>query len=73
VIPTDATAWHAGYEAGHLRGCQDVAAETAGRSTRDPHHRGHPGEPPGDSRDWVDGFLDGYAAGRKEELRGEVA
>ncbi len=70
MIPTDLTPWHAGYETGHLRGRQDIAAEAAGRSVRDPHHQGHPGEPPNDDPEWVDGFMEGYAAGRREGLRG---
>jgi hypothetical protein len=74
MILNDLTAWHAGYETGHLRGRQDIAAEAAGRSVRDPQHVGRPGEPPaGADPEWVDGFLEGYAHGRREQLRGEVA
>ncbi len=70
VISTDLTPWNAGYATGHVRGRQDAAAEAVGRSVRDPLHVGHPGEPPNDDPEWVDGFLDGYAAGRHEGLRG---
>jgi hypothetical protein len=73
VITGDLTSWHAGYAAGHLRGRQDAAAEAMGRSVRDPQHAGHPGEPPDDDPEWLDGFLEGYAAGRRDGLRGEVA
>jgi hypothetical protein len=74
VISSDLTTWNAGFQTGHLRGRQDIAAEAVGRSVRDPRHLGHPGEPPeGAAEEWIDGFLEGYAAGRREGLRGEVA
>ncbi len=70
MIFPDLTPWNAGYATGHLRGRQDAAAEAVARSARDPHHQGHPGEPPNGDPEWLDGFLEGYAAGRREELRG---
>lgn len=70
MIGADLTAWTDGFQAGRRRGLEDIAAEAAGRSTRDASHRGHPGEPPeGDDPNWLDGFLEGYAAGRRE-MRG---
>ncbi len=70
MIDNDTTVWTAGYQAGHHRGLQDGAAETVGRYTRDPSHEGHAGEPPSGDPEWVDGFLEGYAHGRAEAMRG---
>ncbi len=68
---SDHTDWAVGYQAGHHRGRQDGAAETVNRYTRDPHHHGHPDEPPADAGpEWVDGFLHGYADGRGDAMRG---
>lgn len=67
-----------GYTAGYQRGQQDGNAEACGQYTRDPSHEGHTGDPPKDltgtaRRSWVSEFLDGYAAGREEAIRGAVA
>ncbi len=70
MISEDTMPWTAGFQVGYLRGQQDTAAEAAGRSTRDPQHQGHLGEPPDDDPEWLDGFLEGYAVGRRENLRG---
>ncbi len=74
---SDLTPWNAGYQTGHRRGIQDGVLETVQRYLRDPDHKGFPDEPPlldSDERaQWVDGFLQGYADGRRDTLRGEAA
>ncbi len=70
------TTWHDdGYTAGLKRGIDDGHAELDGTYRRQPDHNGTPDEPPahlnGDHADmWTCGFLDGYADGRNETLRG---
>jgi hypothetical protein len=61
----------AGWSAGHQRGLTDGAAETNGTYQRDADHRGT--TPEGADGGWTDGFLDGYASGRVEAMRGAVA
>lgn len=71
MIAADLTPWTAGFQAGYPRGRQDATAELLERTIRDPEHRGHPGEPPeGADPHWVDGFLEGYASGRRDILGG---
>lgn len=67
-----------GYRAGYTRGRQDVQAEADGHNLRLPTHTGLVGQPPADltpdqREQWIDGFLDGYADGRRQSVRGEAA
>ncbi len=72
---THSKPWTHGYATGYRRGTDDANAETGGWYTRNRDHTGNDGEPPGhpagaDLDTWNDGFLTGYAHGRRDHLGG---
>lgn len=65
-VVTGHSTWAAGYTAGQTRGRRDAATEQAGTYTRPgPHDDEPPTLPAAQRRQWVAGFMDGYADGRQ--------